>query len=78
MRNMPAISQRTGTPPEPTPTMPSSVCTSATWMRAEVVGSGCQVGEKVLGIGISNRRTLTWVIFIADSWKLAQGGSHAS
>jgi hypothetical protein len=47
-------------------------------MREEVVGSGCHVGLKILGMGISKRRILTWVIFIADSRKLVLGGSPAS
>jgi len=42
-------------------------------LRAEVVGSGCHVGWNVLGMGISNRRTLTWVIFIGRSSVLVAG-----
>ena len=64
IRKSPATSQRTGTPPEPMPVIPSSVWISTTCMRAAVVGTGCHVGWKGFGIGYSKRRTLTAVIFM--------------
>src|SRR5881397_1060324 len=67
IRKRPATSQRTGTPPEPMPVMPSSVWTSTTWMRAAVVDTGCQVGWNGFGIGYSKRRTLTAVIFMGGT-----------